>query len=148
MKAKEKSRLGERLEKVRLARGMTKLALSNAVLVSDDSIARWENGKREPSAGMLCALAKILDTSVAYLIGETDDPVIESSSARSKVISFSENESVVENVNMGKMDNAKVDTTITSAKNIIINVGDVHMEFPTGTPSDVIANAIKSAKEA
>ena len=53
---------------------MRQIDLSDALAISKDSITRWENGLREPNAGDVKRLASILGISVAYLMGETDDP--------------------------------------------------------------------------
>ena len=52
---------------------MRQIDLSEALAISKDSITRWERGSREPSVGNLKLLASILDVSVAYLMGETND---------------------------------------------------------------------------
>ena len=54
---------------------MRQIDLSDALAISKDSITRWERGSREPSVGNLMLLSSILDVSIAYLMGETDDPV-------------------------------------------------------------------------
>ena len=53
---------------------MTQVDLADALAISKDSITRWERGLIEPSAGYIKQMASILDTSIAYLMGETDDP--------------------------------------------------------------------------
>ena len=42
--------------------------------VADGTVSRWETGKREPDLEMVTKIAKLLDTSVAYLTGETNVP--------------------------------------------------------------------------
>ena len=54
---------------------MTQLDLSEALAICKDSVTRWERGVREPSASQLKQISYILDTSIAYLMGETDNPV-------------------------------------------------------------------------
>ncbi|MDO5116092.1 MAG: helix-turn-helix domain-containing protein [Synergistaceae bacterium] len=48
--------------------------LARQIEISVDSIRRWEKGNQVPRADELQKLAVALNTSVAYLIGETDDP--------------------------------------------------------------------------
>lgn len=48
--------------------------LAEALGVSVDTVRRWEQGKRIPDTDMLQKLAQALDTTTAYLLGETDDP--------------------------------------------------------------------------
>lgn len=40
---------------------------------SRNSIINWESGTRVPRADILAELAKLLNTTVGYLVGETDD---------------------------------------------------------------------------
>ena len=39
-----------------------------------DSVRRWEQGKRSPDVKMLRNIAQVLDTTVSYISGETDNP--------------------------------------------------------------------------
>lgn len=48
--------------------------MAEALGVSPKTVSHWETGEREPDLATLHELARILDTSVAYLVGETDDP--------------------------------------------------------------------------
>jgi SOS-response transcriptional repressor LexA len=42
--------------------------------VKENTVWRWENGKSSPSAPIIVRLASALNTTVAYLSGETDNP--------------------------------------------------------------------------
>ena len=44
--------------------------------MSVDTVRRWEQGKRTPDTDMLQRLARALDTSTGYLLGEADDPAL------------------------------------------------------------------------
>lgn len=68
--------LQERLRARRRERGLTKEQLAEAARLSVPSIYNYENEKtgREPKVGDLKALARALNTTVAFLVGETDDP--------------------------------------------------------------------------
>lgn len=65
--------IGQRIKKLRKGK-MNQSELAALVGVSIDSIRRWESNKRPPRSVDLQSLAEILNTSVAYLVGETDDP--------------------------------------------------------------------------
>jgi transcriptional regulator with XRE-family HTH domain len=82
--AKERLDFGKRLKAIRKQRGMRQIDLSDALAISKDSVTRWENGLREPSAGGLKQLASILGISVAFLLGETDDPLQRETDAYAK----------------------------------------------------------------
>ena len=64
---------GERLKKLR-ARRYSQEELANLINVHSNTIFRWENGESMPNTSRMSKLAEILDTSAAYLMGETDDP--------------------------------------------------------------------------
>lgn len=53
---------------------MSQDALAEAVGVQRNTVWRWENDRSSPSRSIQ-SLASVLKTSVAYLLGETDDPV-------------------------------------------------------------------------
>jgi transcriptional regulator with XRE-family HTH domain len=65
----------ERLVERRKNKGLTQEGLAEIVRISVPTIARMENGRSDPKSEELSRLAFALDTSVAYLIGETDEPV-------------------------------------------------------------------------
>lgn len=64
---------GERLRKSRKGR-LNQEELASLIGVHTNTISRWENGSRSPDAGTLQKIAQALDTTTAYLLGETDDP--------------------------------------------------------------------------
>lgn len=65
---------GERLREIREKQGITSNELCSLLNVASGTVSRWEAGKREPGIETINALASALNTSVAYLMGETDDP--------------------------------------------------------------------------
>ena len=69
-------RLRDRLDaKAATARsGYSAKDLAEEVGVSGAAVSRYLNGEREPSAGILARIAKVLNTTVDYLQGLTDDP--------------------------------------------------------------------------
>jgi transcriptional regulator with XRE-family HTH domain len=65
--------ISERLKRIRRLAGLSQVQLANQVGVSEMTVRRWENGERDPGASALKLIAEVLDTSVAYLVGETDE---------------------------------------------------------------------------
>lgn len=63
----------ERIEERRLALNMSQAALARAVGVSQQAIAKIENGSSTGSKH-LHTIARVLQTSPAFLVGETDEP--------------------------------------------------------------------------
>ena len=66
--------LGEKIKKARTIAKMTQEELAKKVGRSRVTVGRWESGQREPFAGEVLAIANALNTSVTYLMGETEDP--------------------------------------------------------------------------
>lgn len=64
----------ERLTNLRESKNFTKTKMANKVSVGLSTYANWEYGYNEPDINMLKKLANILDTSVDYLTGRTDNP--------------------------------------------------------------------------
>ncbi len=60
------------LKALRLRAGMSQQQLADAVIVSQQSINKYENHEVEPNLATVCALADLFNVSVDYLIGHTD----------------------------------------------------------------------------
>ena len=65
---------GKRLKKLRKELGLSGEAIAQALDTTRVTVSRWESGVSEPNDKKKVALAKILNTSVAYLMGETNNP--------------------------------------------------------------------------
>ena len=57
------ARVGHRIRKIRLARGMTQTALGSAVGLDANRIQKYENGYRKPKAALLKKIAAALDVN-------------------------------------------------------------------------------------
>ena len=68
------SNLGERLREYRLRKRVRQDELAEHTGVSVKTIQRWEASEAAPNANKMKLLADALDTTVAYLTGETDNP--------------------------------------------------------------------------
>jgi len=66
--------IGERLKERRRSIHISQECLGEKAGVHANTIRKWEKGQRSPRAEELPALAAALNTSVAYLTGETDNP--------------------------------------------------------------------------
>lgn len=69
---------GERLRQLRKGK-YTQEELAELMNVNNNTISLWENGTQEPRAKMVAELARILGTTSAYLMGETETPEREES---------------------------------------------------------------------
>ena len=65
---------GEELKRLRKKRGLLQRNVADSAGVSVNTIVDWEKGRYFPEGENLKNLAKILQVSAAYLLGETDDP--------------------------------------------------------------------------
>ncbi|MBQ7216503.1 MAG: helix-turn-helix transcriptional regulator [Synergistaceae bacterium] len=67
---------GERAKRRRKELGLSGEKVAEALGTTRVTVSRWESDTSEPDDRTKMALAKVLNTSVAYLIGETDNPNI------------------------------------------------------------------------
>ena len=65
---------GERIKTKRKGLGVTQEGLAEKANVSVMTVFRWEQELRSPRGDELQRLASALNTTSAYLLGETDDP--------------------------------------------------------------------------
>ncbi|MDO5116139.1 MAG: helix-turn-helix transcriptional regulator [Synergistaceae bacterium] len=66
--------LGERLRKLRRMLRLSQEELAYRLGTNRVSISQWENNRVSPDTDSLTKIAAVLGTSIAYLLGETDDP--------------------------------------------------------------------------
>ena len=64
----------KRLQQLRKRRRVPKKTLSELCGLSPSMISKYENAEREPKMETLKLLANFFDTSIDYLVGETDYP--------------------------------------------------------------------------
>lgn len=65
--------LASKIRELRNQLGLSQEELASHVNVSMHTVFRWEKGARIPDANEIVLLSKALNTSGAYLLGETDD---------------------------------------------------------------------------
>lgn len=63
-----------RIQQVRLARGLSQSRLAQMVGVSRQAIGQYESGERTPGGDVLVRLAQVLGVSSSYLLGMSDSP--------------------------------------------------------------------------
>lgn len=64
----------DRFEQLRRSKGITKKFIATALGRSPTLCQDWKQQKSQPAAEQLRVVADMLDTTVEYLCGETDDP--------------------------------------------------------------------------
>lgn len=87
------SEFSKRLTNLRESRDLTKTKMANKIGVSLSTYANWEYGYNDPDMNTLGKIANILDTTVDYLTGNTDDP-----SPRSSNLSSTDLADILDNV--------------------------------------------------
>ena len=68
--------LSKRIKQLRESHGETQQKMAENLGVSQQTIAGWEKGQRNPSLETLSTLADYFGVSVDYLLGRTDIPSI------------------------------------------------------------------------
>lgn len=64
----------ERLQKIRLQRGLTQKEVAEHLNMTERSYQHYEGGTRRPNYEGLAALAVYLDVTTDYLLGLSDTP--------------------------------------------------------------------------
>lgn len=72
--------VGDRIKLLREGLGQSQEDLASAIGMHSNTVARWERGELAPRGTSLSKLAQALDTTTAYLLGETDDSLKPSAS--------------------------------------------------------------------
>jgi N-acetylglucosamine kinase-like BadF-type ATPase len=67
------SRLAKNIRKYRESSGLTQTRLAERLIISPQSVSKWESEKSVPSIENLCAMAEIFHVSVDKLVGRDED---------------------------------------------------------------------------
>lgn len=62
--------IGSTIKELRKEIGLSQIQLAKMVGYSQSVITKWENGESEPNVKAIKKLAKVLDCSCDYLLGE------------------------------------------------------------------------------
>ena len=68
-----RNKFAQRLKELRLESGFTRQQLADQLNVSVRLLSYWENGQRECNFDTLLMLSKILDSTIDYLLGNTEN---------------------------------------------------------------------------
>ena len=66
--------IGERIKACREKIGISQEELAHRIGMHSNTVARWERGELDPRGTSTSKLARALNTTVGYLVGETDEP--------------------------------------------------------------------------
>lgn len=67
-----KDKFPQRLNELRQDLGVSQQELAKQFNVSQNAVYKWENGLSEPSSEVQINLAKFFNTTIEYLLGESD----------------------------------------------------------------------------
>ena len=73
MKEVFKNIFAERLKELRIECGLSRQQLAEQLNVSVRLLSYWENGQRECGFDTLIALSRVLNCSIDYLLGNSDN---------------------------------------------------------------------------
>lgn len=65
--------IGDRIKEVRLRSGLTQEALASQMGIAKTTLTGYEKGYRDPKSDKLAKIAIICDTTVDYLLGQTQE---------------------------------------------------------------------------
>ncbi len=65
-----------RLKELRKKKGISQLRLATELNTTQNTISRYETGEREPGIDELIKIADYFNVSVDYLIGRTENPIM------------------------------------------------------------------------
>jgi transcriptional regulator with XRE-family HTH domain len=144
---KEAELRGDRVRARRLALRMTQERLAEQVDLTQDAISKIETGKyRAQLARTQEGLAKALDTSLAYLRGESDDPTpgnrpgVPADTRSTMAIGFSPDEGAIERALLDAFE--KVAHTFTDVEAVRVALREVPEPLRTGRPLAVLARTL------
>lgn len=66
--------IGERIRTLRKQKRMSQAELGNQIGITPNTVAKWERGELTPRGTSIARVAKALETTSAYILGETSDP--------------------------------------------------------------------------
>ena len=64
----DQEKIGRFIQKLRKEKNITQKELADKLLVTENAIGNWENGRRMPDYSILKELCEILDTNVNELL--------------------------------------------------------------------------------
>lgn len=65
--------LGEKIKKLRLAKGLTQADLAEQIHVTFQTVSKWENDENEPDVSTLRELARVFECSLDYLLSPNEE---------------------------------------------------------------------------
>ena len=123
--------MSNRLKTLRESERYSQSQFSNLIGVRPNTVWRWENERAKPDLDTFIKIAKALNTSVAYLLGETNAPVPMTASTNiAQTASNSNIDQDTQNDSLGDADNS------AATGRLIYEWGETHRINIHDTPSN------------
>ena len=130
------SMLALRIKLERKKKGLLQSDLANMTGFSKKTVGRWELGERIPNANDLCKLADVLETSVAYLIGEEDRNDVKATALNHSTVT------AIETVGEPPLPPQNLAITVEHED----GENKTRVSFPPNTSADVIVRVVQELK--
>ncbi|MBQ4401696.1 MAG: helix-turn-helix transcriptional regulator [Synergistaceae bacterium] len=97
----------ERLKLRRIEKRYSQDEISKLIGVKGNTVWRWENDRAKPDTETIIKIAQALNTSAAYLLGETNDPTVRNQSKLMALAQYvaDENTNLKEPITAGRRNN-------------------------------------------
>jgi transcriptional regulator with XRE-family HTH domain len=82
-----KTEFSERLKELRKRKGISQGELAELIEVHFTQISRYERGETKPNAEAMTKMAKVLDTTVDFLMNGTADDIVQDAGLEKELIS-------------------------------------------------------------
>lgn len=140
----QENNLSKRLRKVREEKGFTREKLAREADISTSALYNYERGTQEPTVSVLNKISSILNVSVDYLLGNTDEPLPTSTSGeelKSQII-----DEIISNLSKENKKKVNLETLKKELNDSLIVARRVPYlnSIPVGTS---LEDAINDAKE-
>jgi transcriptional regulator with XRE-family HTH domain len=143
---------GERLRGLRMNMKLTQAQFGELLGTDGNTVSRWERGVLDIGKKRMRNIAAAISTTVAYLIGETDDPSPPGERAQISPVgsnvylanAIGRDSSVIRNVNGTLTVNEQGEVR----DSIVFEQGEgekkIRLVFPYGTSGDIIAQVVSA----
>jgi len=127
--------LGKRIGQLRRQKGLKQEELARALDVSPQAVSKWENDQTCPDISLLPKLAKLLETTVDYLLcGKTPDPPV-------KLVPPEERKDIKDMMLRIVIDDPQGDKVRINLPMALVQLAmDMGMELPQMSGSDALKN--------
>ncbi|WWU64686.1 helix-turn-helix transcriptional regulator [Clostridium baratii] len=125
--------IGENIKKIRIKKGISRKKLAKELNVSEPTISRYENNKREPNLETLKKIANVLECDLSRLIGIIDwfDEIDEEIAKSDKIIGLMEKQLPLEVASLKSFDKDGIKELLTStvADMLLLSINSTELPY-------------------